>query len=149
MTVRYLKWKSAATTTASSVTGPEMYTAGYRQCIGQVQELLAEQWTDEWRRTSGRKMVDHLESCAKRLDAPKRPQSCSSYSATDREPAEIPAAGNNNIRNDNINNNIVCSSSSSSSCSFDDDDSRATTEDRGTATEFRRDVTPKSMWRPW
>lgn len=140
MTVRYLKRNSTASAPSLPSPGPEVYAAGYRRCIGQVQELLAEQWTAERRQVSGQRMIEHLESCARRLNnAPvNRLSSSSSTSSSDEPP-------NTNVTV--INNNNVCSSLSS--CSFDEDDSNAATEDR-TATELRRDATPeKLMWRPW
>lgn len=137
MTVRYLKRNSTASALTPPPPGPEMYAAGYRRCIGQVQELLAEQWTDERRQTSGLRMILHLESCAKRLDAPVSRLS-SSFSHPDQPPCKKIKV---------INNSNVCSSSSS--YSSDEDESTATTEDRS-ATEFRPDATPaKLMWRPW
>ncbi|XP_025199135.1 enhancer of split m7 protein-like [Melanaphis sacchari] len=134
MTVRYLKRKSTALAPSPTPPppGPEIYAAGYRRCIGQVQELLAEQWTDERRQMSGQRMILHLESCAKRLDASVNRLSLSSTSF----PGEPPST---NVTV--INNNNICSSSSF--CSSDEDDSNAT-------TELRRDATPaKLMWRPW
>uniref|UniRef100_A0A2S2PL97 Transcription factor HES-1 n=1 Tax=Schizaphis graminum TaxID=13262 RepID=A0A2S2PL97_SCHGA len=138
MTVRYLKRKSTASAPPPPSPGPEIYAAGYRRCIGQVQELLAEQWTDELRQRSGQRMILHLESCAKRLDSPANRLSSSSSSSPDEPPSTNVAV---------IKNNNICSSSSY--CSSDEDDSTATTEDRS-ATEFRRDAIPaKFMWRPW
>ncbi|XP_050060636.1 transcription factor HES-2-like [Aphis gossypii] len=137
MTVRYLKRNSMASAPSPPPPGPEMYAAGYRRCIGQVQELLAEQWTDERRQTSGQRMILHLESCAKRLGAPVNRLSSSS-SHPEQPPCKKIKA---------INNSNICSSSSS--YSSDEDESTATTEDRS-ATEFRPDATPaKLMWRPW
>jgi len=140
MTVRYLKRKSTASAPSPPPPGPELYAAGYRRCIGQVQELLAEQWTDERRQISGQRMIEHLESCARRLNnAPANRLSSSSFATSSDEPP------NTNVTVTN-NNNV---SSLSSSCSSEDDDSNAATEDR-TATELRRDATPaKLMWRPW
>ncbi|CAH1736101.1 unnamed protein product [Aphis gossypii] len=137
MTVRYLKRNSMASAPSPPPPGPEMYAAGYRRCIGQVQELLAEQWTDERRQTSGQRMILHLESCAKRLGAPVNRLSSSS-SHPDQPPCKKIKV---------LNNSNICSSSSS--YSSDEDESTATTEDRS-ATEFRPDATPaKLMWRPW
>ncbi|KAE9539845.1 hypothetical protein AGLY_005097 [Aphis glycines] len=137
MTVRYLKRNSMASAPSPPPPGPEMYAAGYRRCIGQVQELLAEQWTDERRQTSGQRMILHLESCAKRLGAPVNRLSSSS-SHPDQPPCKKIKI---------MNNSNICSSSSS--YSSDEDESTATTEDRS-ATEFRPDATPeKLMWRPW
>ncbi|KAF0766300.1 transcription factor HES-2-like [Aphis craccivora] len=137
MTVRYLKRNSTASAPSPPPLAPEMYAAGYRRCIGQVQELLAEQWTDERRQTSGQRMILHLESCAKKLDAPVNRLSSSS-SHPDQPPCKKIKV---------INNSNICSSSSS--YSSDEDESTATTEDRS-ATEFRPDATPaKLMWRPW
>lgn len=140
MTVRYLKRKSTASAPSPPPPGPEVYAAGYRRCIGQVQELLAEQWTDERRLMSGQRMIEHLESCARRLNNAPANRLSSSSSPSDQPP---------NTKNVTVmSNNNVCSSSSSS-CSSDEDDSGAATEDR-TATELRRDATPaKLMWRPW
>ncbi|KAL4089666.1 hypothetical protein QTP88_024665 [Uroleucon formosanum] len=137
MTVRFLKRKSTASEPPPPPPGPEVYAAGYRRCIGQVQELLAEQWTDEQRLMSGQRMIEHLESCARRLNnVPANRLSSSS-------PSDQPLNTNVTVSS----NNNVCSSSSS--CSSDEDDSGAATEDR-TTTELRRDATPaKLMWRPW
>lgn len=136
MTVRYLKRNSTASAPPPPPPGPEVYAAGYRRCIGQVQELLAEQWTDERRQISGQRMIEHLESCARRLNnAPANRLSSSSLASSSDEPP------NTNVTVVIMNNTNV--SSLSSSCSSEDDDSNA-------ATELRRDDTPaKLMWRPW
>jgi len=131
MTVRYLKRKSTAS--VPQPPGPEVYAAGYRRCIGQVQELLAEQWTDERRQISGQRMIEHLESCARRLNnASSNQLSSSSFASSSDEPPNTNATVMNNV-------NV----SSLSSCSSEDDDSNA-------ATELRRNAIPaKLMWRPW
>ncbi|KAL5233613.1 hypothetical protein ACI65C_001023 [Semiaphis heraclei] len=131
MTVRYLKRNSTASATPPPPPGPEVYAAGYRRCIGQVQELLAEQWTDERRQISGQRMIEHLESCARRLN----------NVPTNRLSSSSDESPNTNVTVMIMNNTNV--SSLSSSCSSEDDDSNA-------ATELRRDATPaKLMWRPW
>lgn len=139
MTVRYLKRNSTASASSSlpPLPGSEAYAAGYKRCIGQVQELLAEQWTNERRQISGQRMIEHLESCARGLNAQANRLSLSSSSSDEPQNINVNAVNNNNV------------SSSLSFCSYEEDDSSAATEDRS-ATKFCQDDTPaKLMWRPW
>jgi hypothetical protein len=132
-----------------------VYLAGYKQCVEQVQELLAEQWTDERRQQSGRRMVEHLEACVQRLDALPRPSPppknrLSSTSSSDESM------------------NLATASTNLTSCSSSEDDyvvedeqqipgiTAAAAMVRGTRDESRshhttqfQDTPPKPMWRPW
>lgn len=155
MTVRYLKRKA----TPLSSCEPDVYLAGYRQCIGQVQELLAEQWSDEPRQQSGRRMVEHLEACVRRLTVPpKRRLSSGSWSSSSDESTR-PTLGTTTQRH----HTVVCRSAnpSKNGASSDDDSVQEgeepivtavlTTNHRPTSdhsTKFQ-DIPPKSMWRPW
>lgn len=164
MTVRYLKRKTTGVQQPQSTpppSRPDVYMAGYKQCVEQVQELLAEQWTDERRHQSGRRMVQHLEACVQRLDSLSRPpppckNRLSSTSSSD-ESSII------------LNPQSAPTNSTTTSCSWSEDDdivedeqqppavttaaamvrpARDNPRNHHTTTQFQ-DTPPKSMWRPW
>ncbi|VVC29659.1 Myc-type, basic helix-loop-helix (bHLH) domain [Cinara cedri] len=153
LTVRYLKRKSTVPPTTTTTNPPEVadvYLAGYKRCLGQVRELLAEQWTDEQRRLSGCRMVEHLEACVQRLDlpppslAPRDPRL--STSSDEFCHLESPVAASTATTTDDDD--------------YDEEERRPppTTPPVNTAataavvatrtTEFR-DVAQKATWRPW
>lgn len=156
MTVRYLKRKA----TPPSSCGPDVYLAGYRQCIGQVQELLAEQWSDERRQQSGRRMVEHLEACVQRLTVPsKRRLSSGSWSSSSSDESTRPPIGTIPQHHHTVVHRPADSgrnSTSSDDDSVQDGDELmvsavSTTNPRPTSehTTKLQEVPPKSMWRPW
>lgn len=133
MTVRYLKRKAtSAPQPPPPPSGADVYMAGYRQCVEQVQELLAEQWTGEGRplQQPGRRMVEHLEACARRLSAPRRTSESGRLSTGSG--GSVPPVG----RTD--------------SCRANAEEERLVVARRSPArtTEFR-DTAQMSMWRPW
>ncbi|XP_050522975.1 transcription factor HES-2-like [Daktulosphaira vitifoliae] len=65
MTVRYLK------RTASTPSGTDIYIAGFKQCIDQVQELISEQRINV-RQQSGIRMVEHLQRRMEQLTTPNK-----------------------------------------------------------------------------
>lgn len=144
LTVRYLKRKSkvpATTTTTTTAGVADVYLAGYKQCLGQVRELLAEQWTDEQRRLSGCRMVEHLEACIQRLDLPPPPRDRLSTSSDEFCHLGSPVAPSTATTDDD---------------DYDEEERRphvtpaaAATAPAATCTTGLREVTPKSTWRPW
>lgn len=156
MTVRYLKRKAMP----QSSCGPDVYLAGYRQCIGQVQELLAEQWSDERRQQSGRRMVEHLEACVQRLTVPpKRRLSSGSWSSSSSDEPTQPPLG---AIAQHLNTVILQPTDAARNSMSSDEDSEqdgdelmvtavSTTNPRPTSDHSTKlqNVPPKSMWRPW
>lgn len=144
MTVRYLKRKVTAPPSPA-----DLYLAGYRQCIEQVQDLLAEQWTDDQRHQSGRRMIEHLEVCVQRLNVPPSAPNRLSFSSSDES----------NMTTNDVQHRSPGTTRNSCSLSSDDDSVEEDLVTTATATarpspnhhhttEFR-DTTPKSTWRPW
>lgn len=149
MTVRYLKRKATLPPSPPPTSRPDVYLAGYRQCIEQVQELLAEQWTDERRQQSGRRVVEHLEACVQRLNVPPPKNRLLSsdkiFSATLHFTPDP-------VRNSSSS----CFSSSSSSSDDDSVEEELITASAVTSRPLHNlhtteycDSSPKPMWRPW
>lgn len=157
MTVRYLKRK----VTPLSSCGPDVYLAGYRQCIGQVQELLAEQWSDERRQQSGRRMVEHLEACVRRLTVPpKRRLSSDSWSSSSSSDESTRPTLGTTAQHQHIvvrrPVDLARNGASSDDDSVQDGNESmvtvvSTTKIRPTSDHPTKlqDIPTKSMWRPW
>lgn len=138
MTVRYLKRK--ATPPA------DVYLAGYRQCIEQVQELLAEQWTDERRQLTGRRMVEHLESCVLRLHVPSPMPSKNRLSSTSSLSDESSTKGRNNcfLTSSSDDDSVEEEPLANGAPVFPSSSLLATNHN----TKFQN-TPPQSTWRPW